>query len=176
MGGILNYNKLLFGGPVGAGKTTAIRALSHEAPISTEAPLAQAMGEKSTTTVALDYSFLRMDDAVIHLYGLPGQKRLSFMRDILVPGALGVVLLLDGTRPQIYEDAYSWLESLTALDVNLTFAIGITKTDQGGDVSLNELRKIAAHFSKAAPILSVDARDEDSIKQLLRILVALKGL
>ena len=66
--------------------------------------------------------------------------------------------------------------SLTTLDANLMFAIGVTKTDIGGQVSLNELRKIAAHYAKSAPILSVDAREEDSIKQLLRILVAIRGL
>ena len=173
---MLNYNKLLFGGPVGAGKTTAIQTLSHEVPISTEAPLDQSMGEKTTTTVALDYSFLRMDGSIIHLYGLPGQDRLSFMRDILVPGALGVMLLLDGSRETIYDDAHAWLSSLTTLDANLMFAIGVTKMDIGGQVSLNELRKIAAHYAKSAPILSVDAREEDSIKQLLRILVAIRGL
>ena len=53
--------KLLFAGPVGSGKTTAIAAISDSQPIGTEVPLSDgAMGDKTSTTVALDYSFVRL--------------------------------------------------------------------------------------------------------------------
>ena len=46
--------KLAFVGDMGAGKTTAIRAISDREPISTEMPISHgAHGEKTHTTVAM---------------------------------------------------------------------------------------------------------------------------
>lgn len=169
-----NQNKLLFGGPVGSGKTTAIASISDSKPVSTEAPLSGGpMREKTQTTVALDYSTLTLDEHRVHLYGLPGQERLSFMRDILVPGALGVVVLLDASSDTIYEDADHWLQSLTDLDDKLRFVVGVTKTDleDASAFSLNRLRGIIRQFVPSAPLLSVDARSDRDVLQLLRILL-----
>ena len=47
---------ILFAGPMGAGKTTAIRSLSDIPVISTEAMnFDRTTSDKATTTVALDY-------------------------------------------------------------------------------------------------------------------------
>lgn len=166
------YNKLLFAGPVGAGKTTAINAISDSAPLSTEAPLSGGpMGEKTTTTVALDYSYLRLGNDIVHLYGVPGQERLKFMRELLVSGAIGAVLLLDASRKNINADAESWLQSLTGLSQDLRFVVGVTKTDQAENFSLNGLRQVVGQFSRSIPILSVDAREAESVKQLLRLML-----
>lgn len=75
-----NYgNKLVFVGGMGAGKTTAIRAISDIEPVSTDMPLSiDATEEKSLTTVALDYSSVDLDDGeLLHVYGVPGQKYLN---------------------------------------------------------------------------------------------------
>lgn len=169
----MDYNKLVFAGPVGAGKSTAIQSISDSAPVSTEVPLSSGpMGEKTTTTVALDYSFLSLNGQILHIYGLPGQGRLAFMRDIILDGALGVVLLLDGSSDSVYEDAKSWLASVLEINEDINFVIGITKSDIASKLSLTELRNVVAQFVPTAPILSVDAREQEDIKQLLQILVA----
>lgn len=167
------FNKLLFAGPVGAGKTTAIRAISTSAPVATEAPLSGGpMEEKTTTTVAMDYSLLDLDGEIVHLYGMPGQKRLDFMREILVEGALGAIVLLNANSETLYEDAQHWLDSLASLNPDLALIIGVTKTDRSHDFSLNLLREHVKNLTqRAVPILSVDARQEADVKQLLRILL-----
>lgn len=167
------FNKLLFAGPVGAGKTTAIGAISTSAPVATEAPLSGGpMEEKTTTTVAMDYSYLELDGEVVHLYGLPGQRRLDFMREILVDGAMGAILLLDASAKTLNEDTEHWLESLASLNPDLALVIGVTKTDRSSDFSLNQLRERIKNLSRhVIPILSVDAREEADVKQLLRILL-----
>ncbi|MGM0562929.1 MAG: GTP-binding protein [Pseudomonadota bacterium] len=168
------YSKLVFAGPVGAGKSTAIAAISESPPVSTEETLSGGpMGEKTTTTVALDYSFLRIDGTVVHLYGMPGQGRLGFMRHIVLDGALGAVLLLDGSSPEVYEDARHWLTSLRELNPQLNIVIGVTKTENSPELSLSQLRETVVPIEPKAPILSVDARETEDIKQLLQILLAL---
>ncbi|WP_339900158.1 ATP/GTP-binding protein [uncultured Gilvimarinus sp.] len=165
--------KLLFAGPVGSGKTTAIAAISDSQPIGTEVPLSDgAMGDKTSTTVALDYSFVRLENEVLHIYGLPGQSSLSFMREILVPGALGVVLLLDATSGTLYEDALGWVQSMRAAESQLKFVVGVTKTDLPSDYSINKLRSTLAPYS-GIPVLSVDARERASVKGLLETLMVL---
>ncbi|TBW55428.1 GTP-binding protein [Marinobacter halodurans] len=166
------HNKLLFAGPVGAGKTTAIRAISTSGPIETEAPLSDGpIGEKTTTTVAMDYSYLELDGEIIHLYGLPGQKRLGFMRDILADGALGAILLLDASSEHLYGDTEHWLQSLASFGPDLLLVIGITKTDCSPEFSLNRLRQVVNRCAGATPMLSIDAREATDVKQLLRVML-----
>ena len=62
-------------GTMGAGKTTAISAISDVAPLRTEADnTAQDEHAKATTTVALDYGEIALPNGDrIRLYGTPGQ-------------------------------------------------------------------------------------------------------
>jgi len=74
---MLIENKIIFTGPVGVGKTTAIAALSDEPPIQTDASASDMTAvRKGYTTVAMDYGLIQLDENTkIHLYGTPGQER-----------------------------------------------------------------------------------------------------
>jgi len=80
--------KLVFAGPVGAGKTTAIAAIADAPPVSTDTPMSEgSMGDKTTTTVAFDFATLKTEEGdLVFLYGLPGQERFDFMRRIILTG------------------------------------------------------------------------------------------
>ena len=70
-------NKIIFAGPVGAGKTTAIGAISDIAPVTTDARASDmTLNRKDTTTVALDYGVLMLDEADMYLpaIGQPSTK------------------------------------------------------------------------------------------------------
>ena len=73
--------KIVFTGPMGAGKTTAIRAISDAPPVSTEVGNSDRQSSvKESTTVALDYGELTLEDGTcLRIYGTPGQARFSFM-------------------------------------------------------------------------------------------------
>lgn len=170
----MDYNKLVFAGPVGAGKSTAIRAVSDVAPVMTEQPLSEgAMGDKTTTTVALDYSFINIDGEVMHLYGLPGQEQLGFMRDILLQGAYGVVLLLDASDDAINEQAKQWLDSLLGIARDIKLVVAVTKSENSLHFSLNALRDVVKQFVPTAPIITIDPRETQDVRQALQILVSL---
>ena len=85
-------NKIIFTGPVGAGKTTAISSISDVEPFCTEQTATdETKSRKDLTTVAMDYGMLKLNcGELIHLYGTPGQSRFDFMWDILLQGGIGL--------------------------------------------------------------------------------------
>lgn len=119
--------KLVVSGPVGAGKTTFIQSLSEVPVVETDELATEAIG-KERTTVAMDFGLLRLDGVPIYLFGTPGQERFDFMWDVLVEGALGLVLLVAGDRPGDFPKARYILEYLTSRHP-VPFVVGVTRQD-----------------------------------------------
>src|SRR5512146_2681505 len=106
-------HKIIFAGPVGAGKTTSISAVSDIMVVGTEAKASDDVAQrKANTTVAMDYGVLNLDGGLkVHLYGTPGQERFNFMWEILSEGAMGFVILIDSVRPDPLADLDSYIRS-----------------------------------------------------------------
>jgi uncharacterized protein len=119
--------KLVIAGPVGAGKTTFIQALSETEVVDTDEFASEDIG-KARTTVALDFGTLELDGVPIHLFGTPGQDRFDFMWEILCEGALGLILLVAGDRPTDFPHARRILEFITTR-INVPFMVGVTRQD-----------------------------------------------
>ena len=148
-------NKIIFTGPVGVGKTTAIAALSDEPPVQTDASASDMTAvRKGYTTVAMDYGVIRLDENTkIHLYGTPGQERFDFMWDILSQGSMGLILLLDNTRADLLETA--------------PLVVGVTKMDIRAVPGIDVYQKYLAQNGFNVPVFEVDARNEEDVKQLV---------
>ncbi len=167
--------KLVLAGPVGAGKSTSLRVLSDIAPVSTEMPLSDGpMGEKTTTTVALDFAAIVLDDGTpLQMFGLPGQEHFSHMRGIVMNGALGVILLLRGDSADIAGDCAHWVSTVQEIDPDMAIVIGITRTDLAADFRMNEVRRALAGRLPPIPVFTIDARDREQASQLVRALLLL---
>ncbi len=165
--------KFVLVGPVGSGKTTALAALSDVAPVSTEMPLSDGpMGDKTTTTVALDFSTILLDDGTpVQLYGLPGQEHFSHMRGIVMQGALGVLVLLSGDDPDIASQCAHWIRVVADIDPDLPLVIGITRTDLAPGFRMDTIRQAIAGRMPPVPVLTIDARDREQVAQLVRVLL-----
>ena len=111
--------KLVFAGPVGAGKTTAIQTLSDIEVVSTDAHASDEVRLlKKTTTVAMDYGLMKLASGdQVRLYGTPGQQRFDFMWEILSENALGLVLMLKASAQNLtnketftcYDSSNCWI-------------------------------------------------------------------
>ena len=128
-----NVYKLVFAGPVGAGKTTAIQSLSDIEVVRTEANATDEVRLlKQTTTVAMDYGRMNLPNGdQVRLFGTPGQKRFDFMWDILIENALGLVLMLNAASSDPVDDLRSYVQSFRSFIDSTALVVGLTHVENG---------------------------------------------
>jgi len=162
--------KIIFTGPVGAGKTTAIQSLSDDAPVSTdEAASDMTKSRKKATTVAMDYGLMRLEGGeVIHLYGTPGQERFDFMWDILSTGGIGLVILLDNTRPDPFVDLRFFLETFSDFIDKTSVVIGVTQMDNSPKPTIGDYHLQLKGAGLNPAIFEVDARESKDVSLLVQ--------
>lgn len=165
--------KIVLAGPVGAGKTTAIRSLADSPPVSTEMPMVGGgIRDKTTTTVALDFASIVLDDgSPILLYGLPGQDHFDFMRPILLRDAFAAILLLNGAEPDVGAQCADWLKSIRACSDDMAIVVGITQTELSPSFSMESVRAPLRAAGLRLPVFTVDARNRAQMAQLIRALL-----
>jgi len=167
-----NY-KILFTGPVGAGKSTAIGSISDISVVTTdEQATDMTQKRKHSTTVALDYGRMKLGDGQsIHLYGTPGQERFNFMWDILSQGGIGLVLLLDNTRADPFQDMRFFVDAFRGFIDEHKIAVGVTQTDLNKTPKLEEYHAELLKLKLNPPLFEVDARRRRDVSLLVQALL-----
>ncbi|MGV8886272.1 MAG: GTP-binding protein [Microbacteriaceae bacterium] len=167
---------ILFAGPMGAGKTTAIQALSEIDMVSTEAANTERhVVDKETTTVALDYGEITIgDDEKVRLYGVPGQRRFDFMWTILKERAKGLILLVNNDSPDPVARAIEYLGSFSELVEQGRAVVGVSRRDVARAPHPDAYADaIAAAFpGTLIPVFTVDPRRTDQMTTVLLTLIA----
>ena len=169
-------HKIIFTGPVGAGKTTLIKAFSGTEPVLTEVRASDEVSQlKENTTVAMDYGSVILDDETkVHLYGTPGQKRFDFMWDILSRGSMGLAILINAAAPDPAADLRFYLNAFKGLivDENIPLVIGINRVDKSNpNHSLEDFQEVADEFRDDIPVLMVDVREGRDVRRLVMTLL-----
>ena len=166
--------KLIFGGSIGAGKTTALRTISDISPIHMEARVSDIVRRmKSETTVAMDYGeFTLPNGKKLRLYGTPGQVRYEFMSEILCRGGLGLVLLINNASDSPMHELTHYLRVYGDFVKKTGAVLGITHMDQKAAPTLHDYETYLTRERWKVPVFSVDVRKRDQILVLLETLVA----
>lgn len=160
--------KIVFTGTPGAGKTTAIAALSDIAPIVTDVANSDPSLAKAVTTVGMDYGHVDLGPGVrVRLFGTPGQQRFDFMWRILVEQALGLVILIDNSRPDPLADLRVYLDAFADLLPHMNCVIGVGRTLECPVPTLDDFADLLAERDLAVPTLAVDVRERPDVLLLI---------
>jgi signal recognition particle receptor subunit beta len=163
--------KIVVAGGFGVGKTTAVSAISEIPVLTTEVAMTEVAAEidrtglvpeKTTTTVALDFGRLTLDDDImLYLFGTPGQDRFGFMWNELTEGAIGALVIVDTRR---LDDCYPAVDFFER--AGLPFVVGVNRFDGRLRHEMDDVRWALA-VADGTPVISLDARERMSVRDAL---------
>jgi signal recognition particle receptor subunit beta len=167
--------KVVVAGGFGVGKTTLVASVSEIMPLRTEEVLTDAsigtddltfIEAKSTTTVAMDFGRITVnDDVVLYLFGTPGQDRFWFVWDELATGALGAVVLADTRRLADCFPSVDYFERR-----GTPFLVALNCFNDARQHTADQVR-VALDLDPGVPVVLCDARDRQSGKTVFVTLV-----
>ncbi len=159
--------KMVITGAVNSGKTQFIRTISEIEVVSTERKTTDDTRLiKGETTVAMDFGRITIaNDLVLHLFGTPGQRRFDFMWEILSEGMLGLLILVDSTRPETFRETLRIIDFFTSYRES-PYVVVANKQDLENAWSPDELR-LALRLPDEVKVLPCVATDRESVKNVL---------
>ena len=164
--------KIVFSGPMGAGKTQAISRISDISVVSTEVKNTDLDAHtKSMTTVGMDYGELTLGDGVaVGLYGTPGQQRFDFIWSILVKGALGVIILIDHSAEDSVADMEKYLTTFDEIYQG-RIVVGVSQIDKKPEREFEVYRQWQRDNGRNFPIFPVDMRKKEDVLLLIDTII-----
>ncbi len=150
-GGIkIYFPKILITGPTDAGKTSFIHSASKDA----------VSVDRLGGTIALDHGNLDLEGYKADLFGTPGQERFDPLLKLLGGEAIGVILIVDSSRPDQFPRAIEMLRKTETY--GLPIVVVANKADLPNALPLEELRE-KLHLGKDAPLVATVAEDLSKI-------------
>jgi hypothetical protein len=164
--------KIVITGGYATGKTQFVRSISDIDPVSTEQVLTTTTERvlKHETTVAMDFGSIAINDQItLHLFGTPGHERFDFMREHLLVGCLGYVVLVDSCRPaQFTETQYLLFRSMELTEA--PFVVAANRQDDPAALPLNYIRRrLGLPFN--VPLVPCVATDRTAVRGVLLALL-----
>lgn len=165
--------KIAFIGSVGSGKTTLIENLSNVETINTDVKSSIDIG-KDMTTVGLDYGEIQLaDDVKLGLYGVPGQRKFSFMWDFVKVGLWATVILIKNNSSESVKELEHLIDYFD-IDEHSLCLIGITHSDIiKGDSTKQAIKELLAKKNINPPIYSINASLKENAELIIRTLTML---
>lgn len=163
-----NSIKLFVAGLPNAGKSTFVKTCSEISPVETE--VKEISGRE--TTIAMDFGVITLPNKYkLFVYGLPGQKRFSFMWDILSGGAIGFVYLVSSLKEIKAADLENY-RNIKKI-ANIPHVIAITKVDLIDDFSkkITEIKN-TLEVEGNTPILNCNNKKRKDVKLVLEELIS----
>lgn len=174
--GSTTQRQVAFVGPLGVGKTTAVRAISDVPVVSTEVVRSSVVigpkraTEKPTTTVGIDYGeWVAPDGQRVGVLGTPGQLRFVSARASVVARRASIVLWGFGDRPETVDEMVEWLTRIGDETVWARTIVALTRREAGGEDGPEDMPTLAAFRERLAPfrpdmpLLEADPRERDEV-------------
>lgn len=164
--------KIVFSGPMGAGKSQAIASISEIPVLTTEVKNTdQDAHAKMLTTVGIDYGEISLDDQTkIGLFGTPGQERFQFIWSIVSQGALSAIILIDHNAADPLIDLAFYVDQFRSRISHLI--IGVTHVDERLDRPMSIYRDWLTKRGLSYPLFAVDARKREDVLLLIESIIA----
>jgi len=162
--------KIVVTGPFNAGKTTFVKTLCSRTMGSEAASLDP---RKPTTTVALDFGVLKLDDGTtVKLFGTPGQERFYFMVRSLSIGMDGYVFLVDLSDPDSLPKAKLMYSMLRSEFSEVAHVVAANKHDKVKLNNVDHLRNFL-NIPREYPLVPLVAYDYEISLNILKTLVSM---
>jgi len=176
----MDYKKLAIIGEVGAGKTQMVKTLSEIKPFESEAESSVDIGKKYTT-VGIDYGRISLSpETALGLYGVPGQKRYSFLWEIVNNNLWGLIILVKFGESPNYENLENLLNFFAPSDKKTTCVVCVTHCEGAETEELSiqgqEIKMMLAQKNIITPVFYIDPRDKQSAASALHAMNAINNL
>lgn len=169
----MKEHKIILAGTMGAGKTTAIAAVSEIPPIVTDVTNNDRTVDKALTTVGFDYGLLTLENGDrIRLFGTPGQERFRFVWSVVAKGAIGLIILLDNSRPDPLADLRVYLDGFASELATLPCVVGIGRMETHPSPDIAAVADVLQRQNHVFPILPVDVRQRQDVVLLIDVLLS----
>jgi signal recognition particle receptor subunit beta len=93
------------------------------------------------------------------------------MWDILITGGIGLILLLDNTRTDPFQDMKFFLDAFSGFIDETGVAIGVTQLDLNNKLTIYDYHKQLQNLGITPPIFAVDAREKNDVSLLIQALL-----
>lgn len=162
---------ILFAGPPGSGKTTAITTASTIPSRTTEAAATDDVGTlKSRTTISIDYGECELGGYRLRMFGTPGQLRFAYMINQTLASCDAVILLADLSSPNPLEDVQRYAALIaTHIEQGRPVMVGLTHVDTG-QLPKHFHRDLCEALGRRVPTVPLDPRNPASMRRALQVL------
>lgn len=162
---------ILFAGPPGSGKTTAISITSTIPARTTEASATDDVGTlKARTTISIDYGECEFGGYRLRLFGTPGQLRFAYMVEQTLANCDAVILLADLSSPTPLDDVQRFARLVSRhIRDGKPVVVGLTHVDRA-PLPRHFHRHLAEALGRRVPAVPLDPRNPASTRRVLRIL------
>jgi signal recognition particle receptor subunit beta len=173
------YYKMAFVGDVGSGKTTVIRTLSDIDPVNTDRESTADIG-KEFTTIGIDYGRIVLsEDMALGLYGVPGQKRYSFLWDQVNQSLWGLAYLVKYSDDPDMDAMFATLDYFDPIGNDTPFVVGVTHLDAvdeaDGEAFLDTIKVYLRSRELPDMVLPIDCRQRESALLLPSFVNSMQG-
>jgi uncharacterized protein len=155
--------KIVVTGPSDSGKSTFV-ANATEGSI----PIDRTGKDRDPVPEVMDYGWLRWRDFDISLHGTPGHTRYDPLIPPALKHAMGVVLVIDATKPDTFPRACYLIDMIEKKKI--PFVVAANKSDLPGSMPPESIRE-KLNLQRKIPIYPISATQRSDVHQVLESLV-----